>query len=310
MSNNVGVAQDIIKASQGKPITYMTEFARHDLVHCSVPGLFRSQFRTNQRRGFDIVFQQGEFEYRFLGNKVLGGSELLMLQTLVALAGVQGDILDSEPESDVGKVLRTGLEAEHEARNMQAIVVRTTFYQLLKEAGLDHRNMGGATIEWLREVLLNLSMVTIVVSKDGGKKFAIFKILSFAACDGDEKTLAVGLNPYIAKAILGGKHVYIDMNEVRRIKKEQTRILHQRLCSWIDPGKKGTISLDKMASYVYGDADGVNKTARSRRRSVIKKCLEELNQIGWSIIEKKPKIFEILRPGKQSKTKSDLIELI
>jgi hypothetical protein len=47
-----------------------------------------------------------------------------------------------------------------------------------------------------------------------------------------------GLNPLIAQAVMGGgQHVRISMDEVRALDSETARLLHQRLCGWIDPGK-------------------------------------------------------------------------
>ena len=46
-------------------------------------------------------------------------------------------------------------------------------------------------------------------------------------------------------------HSRIDMSEVRALQTDPARIIHQRLCGWIDPGKSGRVELDTICGYVW-----------------------------------------------------------
>lgn len=43
------------------------------------------------------------------------------------------------------------------------------------------------------------------------------------------------------------------MAEVRVLQTDPARLMHQRLCGWIDPGKSGRVELDTLCGYVWPD---------------------------------------------------------
>ncbi|WP_434057944.1 replication protein C, IncQ-type [Acinetobacter pseudolwoffii] len=64
--------------------------------------------------------------------------------------------------------------------------------------------------------------------------------------------------------------------EVRALDSETARLLHQRLCGWIDPGKTGKASIDTLCGYVW-PSEASGSTMRKRRQRVrealpIKSC--------------------------------------
>ena len=66
----------------------------------------------------------------------------------------------------------------------------------------------------------------------------------------------MALNPLIARAVMGGaQHVRIDMDEVRALQTDPARLIHQRLCGWIDPGKSGRVELDTLCGYAWPTED-------------------------------------------------------
>ncbi|VDA52131.1 hypothetical protein BANRA_04899 [Escherichia coli] len=63
-----------------------------------------------------------------------------------------------------------------------------------------------------------------------------FGLSEYASDEADGRLY--GPEPLIAQAVMGGgQHVRISMDEVRALDSETARLLHQRLCGWIDPAK-------------------------------------------------------------------------
>lgn len=102
------------------------------------------------------------------------------------------------------------------------------------------------------------------------------------AFDEEDGRLFVALNPQIAEAILGRRpYTRIEMAEVRALQTDPARLIHQRLCGWIDPGKAGRVELDTLSGYVW--PDDANAEAMKKRRQKARKALAELAAVGWKV---------------------------
>ena len=73
------------------------------------------------------------------------------------------------------------------------------------------------------------------------------------------------------------------MAEVRALQTDPARLIHQRLCGWIDPGKAGRAELDTLCGYVWPDE--ANAEAMKKRRQKARKALAELAAVGWKVSE-------------------------
>ncbi|HAI9257698.1 TPA: replication protein C, partial [Escherichia coli] len=99
----------------------------------------------------------------------------------------------------------------------------------------------------------------------------------------------------IAQAVMGGgQYVRISMDEVRALDSETARLLHQRLCGWIDPGKTGKASIDTLCGYVW-PSEASGSTMRKRRQRV-REALPELVALGWTVTEFAAGKYDITRP--------------
>lgn len=72
------------------------------------------------------------------------------------------------------------------------------------------------------------------------------------------------------------------------------RLLHQRLCGWIDPGKTGKASIDTLCGYVW-PSEASGSTMRKRRQRV-REALPELVALGWTVTEFAAGKYDITRP--------------
>ncbi len=266
--------------------------ARHDPTHCLAPGLFRSLKRGERKRlKLDVTYHYAENEQaRFVGFEPLGADDMRLLQGLVALGGPKGIILTPEPTADLPKQLRLFLEPKFDAVEQDALVVRESMTKLLGEIGLTD---GGDNIKAIKASLLRMANVTVVVTK--GSRQASFHLMS-SAFDDEDGRLFVALNPRIAEAILGTRpHARIEIAEVRQLESDPARLIHQRLCGWIDPGKSGKAEIDTLCGYVWPDVAANANTMKTRRQTA-RKALAELAAVGWTVSEYAKGKWEISRP--------------
>jgi hypothetical protein len=264
--------------------------ARHDPAHCLAPGLFRSLKRGERKTSkLDVVYEFGQGQkIEFSGPEPLGADDLRILQGLVAMAGPAGLVLSPEPKTEVGLQLRMFMEPKWDAIQQDAMVVKGSYRALAREIGY-------ANIEDtkpIRDCIERLWKVSII-ALSGGKRRG-FRLLAEYASDDVAGKLFVALNPMIAQAVMGGQHIRIDLWEVRSLKSDSARLIHQRLCGWIDHGKSRRIELDTLCSYVWPEP--ANSSTMRKRRQRAKDCLPELSHIGWLVTEYAKGKFEITRP--------------
>lgn len=275
----------------GKIVFDLTH-ARHDPAHCLAPGLFRSLKRGDRKKlKLDVTYHYGkDDQIRFIGFEPLGADDMRLLQGLIAFCGPKGIILRSEPKTDMGKQLRTFLEPKWDAIEKDALVVRESIGKLLTEIGLTD---GGDNIDGIKSSLLRMSNVTVQVIR--GTQQSSFHLMSYAFDEADGK-LFVALNPRIAEAIMGRRsHTHIEMSEVRALDTDPARLIHQRLCGWIDPGKFGRVEIETLCSYVWPN-ETTNANTMKTRKQTINRALAELATVGWSIKLYVKGKFDIGRP--------------
>jgi len=278
---------------------YNLTHARHDPAHCLAPGLFRSLKRGDRKKlKLDITYHYGETEkIRFMGFEPLGADDLRVLQGLVAMAAISGDsgrgiVLRQETESTAGKQLRLFLDLKWDAIEKDTMVAKGSFRQLARELG--YAEDGGSQFKTIRDCIERLWAVSVIVEKDGKRQG--FRILSDYASDEREGKLFVALNPRLAEAIMGERpHSRINMAEVRRLKTDPARFIHQRLCGWIDLSKFGRVELDTLCGYVWPN-EASTETMKKRRQTV-RRALTELSAIGWTVKEYTKGKWEVGRPS-------------
>ena len=279
-------------------MSYDLTHVRHDPAHCLTPGLFRSLKRGERKKlKLDVTYTHGKDSIRFWGPEPLGVDDLRVLQGLVAMAATsgvsgRGIVLKHETESEAGQQLRLWLDLKWEAIEQDTLVAKGSFRQLAKELG--YAEDGGSQFKTIRESIERLWAVSIIVERDGKRQG--FRILSDYASAEQENKLFVALNPRLAEAIMGKRpHTRIEMSEVRSLQGDPARLLHQRLCGWIDPGKSGKIELDTLCSYVWPDV-AVNENTIKTRRQSCRRALTELVSVGWTVSEYAKEKFDIGRP--------------
>jgi hypothetical protein len=150
----------------------------------------------------------------------------------------------------------------------------------------------GKNIAAAQDSLKRLAAVTVFVTK--GTTTASYHMLSYAV---DQATglLYVALNPRFAQAILGSKHTRIDLSEVRKLKSDPARIIHQRLCGFVDIGSNRRVSVDTLCHFAWHDPAKSPESHRKRRERV-RKAVLEIEGCGWRVIRESAEIYRFIRP--------------
>lgn len=281
-------------------------FAKHEPGHVLAPGLFRSLAPGARKTlKLDVTYIHGEDQLEFKGFSPLSVFDMRVLQGLIAMSGPEGLVLkDDGTASESGQQLLLDLfdpplAIAEAGKKPDTAVIRDSFRCLAREIGMDG---SGKTIRQIRESVERMVGVTVFVQS--GKRRVATRLISGYASDEGTGDLYVALNPRLSKAIFGpGQYVRIDMDEVRALESDPARLIHQRLCGWIDPGKARRVGLDKMAEYVWPDGPGTDVTAR-RHRQKVRKALDELRGLGWKIEEDRKGICQIIRPRLKSRERN------
>ena len=269
-------------------------YAQHDPAHCLAPGLFRSLKRGERKKSkLDVTYRFGENEsMQFMGFELLGADDMRLLQGIVALGGPKGLLLTPEPTTEIGQKLRMFLDLDFEAIKQDGLIVSRSLSKLLTEVGMTD---SGDNIKALKASLLRMSSTTILVTK--GQQKDAFTLMSHVF---HEANLWIALNPRIAGAILGCRpHTRIVMAEVRSLQTDPARLMHQRLCGWINPGMSGCIVLDKLCRYIWHD-EATNPNTMKTRHRVARKALSEFVAVGWTVTEYAKGKWKIKRPAQPS----------
>lgn len=273
--------------------------ARHDRAHVLAPGLFRSLAPGDRKKlKLDISYDFGNGDrLEFGGRDPLGVLEMRVLQGLVAMAGPDGLILeDHDKASEAGGQLMLDLfepDPAVQAAKLKpsSLVIRDSLRRLAREIGMSE---DGASLKQIRLAIERMFGVTIFVQT--GKRRLGMRMLASYASDEGTGDLYVALNPRIASAIMGvAPYARIDLEEVRQLESDPARLMHQRLCGWIDPGKSGEATAETLASYAWPDEAPTERAARARITKT-RKAVEEIRSIGWRIEETRKDCWRFIRP--------------
>ena len=266
----------------------LPEFARLAPFMAFAPGLFRSQARNGQTACLQLAYQSGAFTYWMVGPE-LGATELRVLQALVALGTRQHVRVSNRPAI-------IGDSPQDKATWLldQAAQVATGYNEVARVAGYTANS--GAGTRRVRKALERMYRVHVHFAVPGNPdSFEAGHLLTeLSGCD---DKLLVGVCPLLAAALLGvpGNYLRLDMHEVRRLKTDAARMLHQRLL-WIDAGESREIGLDTLASYVWPEP-ACGAAARTRRKRV-RTALSELdNLLSWRVTDLRPGIVSVHRPA-------------
>jgi hypothetical protein len=302
MANDHNTDGDLLIQYQIGP---KTTHARHDSAHCLAPGLFRSLKKGDRKdQKLHVIYKFGKNELiEFKGPEPLGAEDLVVLQGLIAMSGAKKLILSPDNAAKVAIKLREKLELKWDAENANTYAVDSSFRKLAREIGYDPDS--GGDLKTIFKSIERLWTVSIIVQSQSNR--VGFKLLSAYGSNSKTGKLVVALNPRVTTAIFGSRpHTRINMDEVRKLKSDPARILHQRLSAIISPGEMRKILPDTLISYIWPDPT-TGSTLRTRRQ-VLRKALAEIAATGaWEVsvgyqIKRKGELKKKAKPKREKRT--------
>ena len=315
----------------------LPEFAPMEPDYALAQGLFRSVPTGTHRRTLELVYAveslDGEFdagwrrEVEFISPYLLGPTDLRTLQGLMAMGAQQAVYWEdrswviSRPEDELGRQLALKFEAKDDARDKRVLQISGSLADLARAVGMDERS--GQAISTLKRSLKRLTAVTVWLRQrewfpavENGqavtktrKREGSCHLASAWWAEGDvgsSGALRAAVNPALSEVAMaavmpgkkGVKYIRMDMREVRALNTGAGRLIHQRLCAWINPGAGGKVRLSTLCAYVYAE-DAPTPNAAKGRRKAVRRALRELQSFKppWGVEEYAPGRFAIARPG-------------
>ena len=274
--------------------------ARHNTWHCTTPGLFRSlQKGSRKKQKLDVQHTIGDVKIHFTGYEPLGGNDLRLLQGLVAWAGLDGMVLSPCPDESqkISSELRKSLQTAESGSAEDAIFLRVSLTRLLQEIGVA---ASGKSIADAHQILKRLASVTVFFTQ--GSVTASSRLLGFVV-DGETHKLWVALNSHLAKSIIGSGRNFtrINLDEVRLLKTDAGRIIHQRLCAWVNPGARRKVSVDVLCGYAWHEpAPTANSLCKRLER--LHHAVADIQQCGWQVSRETTGGYVFVRPHGETRT--------
>ena len=270
-----------------------TEFGRHDRAICLAKDFFKCIHRGHRGK-LHAMYETGNKKWGFTGVDQPGAVELRVLQALVSIASKEGRSLRPKaPSSNDAKELSSVIKAtlSPEGEELVYCAIRTSLYRLCVEVGYEDKPDSYLRVLEALKVLAHIS-----IDYEDEEVVTVMDFLGFIHRK-KRRDVLIAINPLVAAAVLGGgQFVHIDMNECRTLTGESTRILHQRLCAVVDPGKNQDFKPETLAGYIWtSQAKPGSSTQRVRNGRAVKALLEVGDLEGWKVI-KSGKCFKVVRP--------------
>jgi len=254
--------------------------------------------RGDRARMINVTIETAHGSTRWRG-PVLGADNLRTLQVVVAMAGTAkyGQLtISARPETDEGCLLRRALRFAPPETPLTGAAVQCTWGDILRESG--QANTGG-NFRRLRESLERLEMMIVraTIKKDGVEHEAGFSLLGWRRV-GDR--LGIALNPTLAEAVLGedARFCRIELHEIRRLKTEAGRLIHQRLCAIQNQGTDRNWKADTLATYIWPEHKTAGPAAKRQHLTRLRQAVGDLRGAGWAAAAI-PGGYTITRPARR-----------
>lgn len=282
-------------------------YARFDPAHL-FDGLFVPTAGKKRGRLFVEPRPFGDVTVSFQGFEQLGADDQSFLLAISAQLGIDGLVIDAEPQGPISAELRLAMKITGDDGAPLAMR-RTSLRSLLIDAGYKDPDSGTA-LKNARESLNRLRSAQI---REVGAKTRwdrATNLISTAFNDQTGETF-VAANPRLTAAVFKGHHVKVSLLERNQLESEAAKLLHCWLCSNIRLGDSlGTghgADIDTLAPHVWGPGHEVaSKKVRSHRRGMLKDALAEIDDrtrslhdgYGWAIDVTRSGIALVSRPQK------------
>lgn len=274
---------------------HITEWADVERYHL-IPGIFQV---ANGRKKKDIdrleiIRDYPDTHIEIIGPYVLRPFDLILLCSLVSMAGKEKICIPSQPVSNLGRDLREALELQYAATEKNCLCCQTTISKMCKYMGY---KWGQNFIKKFEEALKRIYGVSFIIkrTRNGKTRTDMSRLLS--GIKTEDGKINFGLNPVLASALLGeGHYARIDMDILRELKSSQ-KLLYAMLCNACQPGSLRAINVNELRKILYGDSTPASRQTKAAQISTaIKQTIELCERIGWTVTQPEKDILNIKRP--------------
>jgi hypothetical protein len=232
-----------------------------------------------------IITNDGILDITYTTPFPLNDVDMRVFLAAVGLCSDEVETINKNATELVQKNLWDKFLTEGEATNKNGSTARSTLYALAQAAGM---GWSASVSKRVESALHRMSHVKSTY-QSGKRKTSGSNMLSYNV-DLESGELALAVSPHFASAILNNAQRFIKVNlsEMRELKHPASVIIHMIMTSRLSLGtgkrKKRdlTISIDKLADAVYGEA--TSSVQRRQRRANLKPSFEELDKLGgWHV---------------------------
>ena len=308
-----------------------TDFVLYDRVQCNAEGLFRNEFKQKKpkkhkpgdllepenkepvdekpkdRTDVTCVAPDGTI-MRFESPSVLTGATLRVYLGIIAAGGIEKN------RSTITSALTPGEDASDVALRESMgrgigdapTVKIDTFYRTLAR-DLGYKDL--SHFDEVREEVHKLAKTSITLTATDRRDGIVHMISNYEGGAPDAKSrgrLVCNMNPRVSEIVLGtsADFRWIEMSEIRAIKRDATLLIYVRLCGWVEQGAERMLGIKKLTEYLYPKPSKVENTINTREREA-QLALGELKKIGWEIVKVgrgKTAKFLVTRPKRKNRS--------
>lgn len=213
----------------------------------------------------------------------MGSFHLLVLEAFIAKAQSALDWQTPAGPEQIDRDLRKGMKLEEKAARRDNLTVTMSYYAAAKCMG---RRPDTRLRRQIDEALLDLSGTQFIWRKENGRPIESYHLLSYKKFSPDSEAgpVKVSICPALSEVIKNARpYTRVNMDEVRRLEHRVSVLLHGWLSSIMQPGQTSAINVDTILDDKIW-AQKVEKgssTYRTRRSTLMKKLLPDLENAGW-----------------------------
>ena len=284
-----------VKAKRNTNNIVICDHARLDPSHCLADGLFKPLLRGRNDAELDVRYKYKDHTFHWHGPELLGINEQSVFLAIHRLAATAGStiFIDSDVTDTNQLEARTKLKLAYGAEKSACIVIETDANEITRSLG---RQVNGQSGKRVIESLARMSAVQFSIYNAAEPASLVFQSQLISVAESG-RTLYVGINPCLSKAIRQKPSTYVDMREQRALSSDISKRLHVWLSSWANTKGKDRdqrIGMDKLICHVWGDS--ATGDALYTRRKKLLAAISELNALmGWSCVLNANDILHVQR---------------
>ena len=223
--------------------------------------------------------QWKEIKIMFACGEPLGVTEQSVLLALVARAGLNGTQISAGGNARSRELHALLRPAESDGRfaPQNGVMIETSIPELCADSSLSKSGTAYAAVE---DALRRLGNVVVTIHDTTADTEGNTLMIAWRR---RSERVEVAMNYRIRDALLNTGFTRVSLTERAKLRTGCAKLVHTFLSRWAGRGKR-SIGLDTLATHVWDDGLGADKTQRRDRRRALRSALAEIIATGaWTI---------------------------